>query len=124
MSEALPDRAGQTDERAIGVAIHSGPLPDPLTLAGYGEIDPGFPDRIMTMAERNAAAERDQRALAMRFTAASEREGRWMALGFSVFAIAVAAGLALSGHDVVAGIIGGTTVVGIVAAILKARPPG
>ncbi|MBB3173523.1 putative membrane protein [Endobacter medicaginis] len=110
--------------RTVGVAIHSGPLPDPMTLAGYGAIDPSFPDRIMTMAERNAEAERDQRGLAMRFTAASEREGRWMALGFSVVAIAVSCGLALAGHDAVAGIIGGTTVVGIVVAILKGRPPG
>lgn len=30
---------------------HSGPLPDPQTLANYGEIDATFPERIMRMAE-------------------------------------------------------------------------
>lgn len=29
----------------------NGPCPPPSIMAGYGDIDPGFPNRIMVMAE-------------------------------------------------------------------------
>lgn len=44
----------QKNENAIlesVTEIFSGPIPDPQTLSRYGEIDPSFPSRILTMAE-------------------------------------------------------------------------
>jgi uncharacterized membrane protein len=35
----------------------SGPLPPPEALKAYGEIDPGYPERLMKMAEAHAAAD-------------------------------------------------------------------
>jgi uncharacterized membrane protein len=34
-----------------------GPIPAPDDLKGYGELDPGFPDRILKMAENHAVAD-------------------------------------------------------------------
>ncbi|MGL6096216.1 MAG: DUF2335 domain-containing protein [Fimbriiglobus sp.] len=36
-------------------SFHSGPIPDPDTLAAYNDIDDGFAGRIMAMAERQSA---------------------------------------------------------------------
>lgn len=38
-------------ERQVSLARFSGPLPDPHTLAGYGNISRDFPDRIVSMTE-------------------------------------------------------------------------
>jgi uncharacterized membrane protein len=35
----------------------SGPLPPPEALKAYGEIDPGYPERLMKLAEAHAAAD-------------------------------------------------------------------
>jgi uncharacterized membrane protein len=35
----------------------SGPLPPPEALRAYGEIDPGYPERLMKLAEAHAAAD-------------------------------------------------------------------
>ena len=37
--------------------IFSGPLPPPVTLKGYREISPDYPERLMKMAEAHAAAD-------------------------------------------------------------------
>lgn len=34
------------------VSMHSGPLPDPRTLAEYEQVQPGFAERIVSMAEK------------------------------------------------------------------------
>ncbi len=36
----------------ISATHYSGPIPPPATLEGYGKIDPTFPDRIISMAEK------------------------------------------------------------------------
>ena len=38
---------------------HSGPLPDPATLARYNDVAPGFAERIVRMAETEAAHRRE-----------------------------------------------------------------
>lgn len=48
---------------------HSGPIPDPGTMARYGEVDPSYPERIMRMTEKRVdvqveAIDRDSRAIA------------------------------------------------------------
>jgi uncharacterized membrane protein len=35
--------------------VHSGPIPDPESLAKYGDLDPGLPSRIVGMAESQLA---------------------------------------------------------------------
>jgi uncharacterized membrane protein len=41
----------------MGQHIFSGPIPPPDTLKGYREIDPGYPERLMKMAEAHSAAD-------------------------------------------------------------------
>lgn len=37
---------------AFQLTHHEGPLPDPITMRGYGDMSPDFPERIMRMAEK------------------------------------------------------------------------
>ena len=40
---------------AMQTSAYSGPIPDPLSLEKYEKIQPGFADRLISMAEREAA---------------------------------------------------------------------
>ncbi|WP_165776765.1 DUF2335 domain-containing protein [Bifidobacterium simiarum] len=56
---ALDELIRSGDEQAIDVILErrfSGPLPSPEVLAGYGDIDPSLPGRIVSMAERQLDA--------------------------------------------------------------------
>ena len=45
----------QLDHSIAAVTQYSGPIPPPHTLASYEEIQPGFADRIIKMAETETA---------------------------------------------------------------------
>lgn len=47
------DEHGQLGLFAVARRRHSGPLPDPATLAAYNAIDPTFAERIVRMAEND-----------------------------------------------------------------------
>jgi uncharacterized membrane protein len=108
---------------ALSLQSHSGPLPPPGSLAAYGDIDPSFPNRIMTMAEQNAASARVTAERAQHYQLAEQIVGRAAGLIFALAAIIAAVVLALNGQAVVAGVIGGATVVGVVTALIKGRQP-
>lgn len=92
-------------------------------LAAYKVIDSGLPDRIVTMAEQNAATERRTTERSQTFSLVAELAGRFFAFTFAAGALVAAVVLALQGHDTVAGIIGGTTIVGVVAALITGKSP-
>ncbi len=100
---------------------HVGPLPPPAMLAAFGQIDPSFPDRIVTMAEKNAEAERSSAVKAQTYQFYDAMAGRMLGFLFGAAAIVVTLVPALNGHDAVAGVVGGTTVVGVVAALIRGK---
>ena len=104
-------------------AVYEGPLPPPQILAGYAQIDPSFPSRIVAMAEANAATERLTAERAQTFTLYERLVARLLGCAFALTALAVTAYLASTGHDAVAAIVGGTTIVGVVAALMTGKSP-
>lgn len=115
----LPLDSGQLQASRVII----GPLPAPEVLAGYGYIDESFPNRIVTMAEENARTGRRTAERAQTFTLVERIAARAFGFAFACSAIGGAIYLALQGHDAVAGIIGGTTVAGVVAALIKGKSP-
>ena len=73
------------------------------------------------MAEENAATQRRTSERAQIFLLIENLAGRVLGAGFACLAIGVSAYLALKGHDAVAGIIGGTTVVGVAVALIGSK---
>lgn len=103
--------------------MHIGPVPPPQVLIGYGQIDRSFPDRIVKMAEENARTERKTAERAQTFVLAERLVARIFGLLFALGAIGISAYLALHGHDAVAGVIAGTTVVAVTAALVAGKSP-
>lgn len=79
--------------------IHSGPLPDPATLARYNELAPGLAERIIVMAENQQEHRHGMEQYALR----SERQRTMVGLAvggvLSLAGMGVAAILALKGES-------------------------
>jgi uncharacterized membrane protein len=58
---AVPPKAAAVPDPQLSIEtqqrLFQGPIPQPDDLKGYGELDPGFPDRILKMAEIHAIAD-------------------------------------------------------------------
>lgn len=76
---------------AIQVKHHSGPLPDPDSLARYGAIDPSLPGRIMAMAERGHEAQVAREQAVLQNSLSVEIIGRMLSLVFALSGLGLAA---------------------------------
>lgn len=118
---------------AVQSVTHRGPMPSPSDLGEYGKVLPNLPDRMMTMAEKSqkdsAAQQSKILELKSREMELSDRfhlrdliqEYFRLTLAFIIVMVCLIGSfyLAMHGHETVAGVIGGTTVLGIVAAFLR-----
>ncbi len=105
-----------------------GPIPHPELLKGYEEIQAGFAERIMRMAEkeqeRRFDREMGQEECEKKIidnTASESKRGQCFALIVAVLFLVGSVVLALFGHDAVAGILGGGTLASIVAVFITGR---
>jgi len=113
----LPPPAKQVAVRAE--SSWSGPIPSPDQLARFDAVIPGSAERILKMAEQEGEHARDIQRRAVRATIRLEHLGQGCAFVFATGAVISAYRLAMTGHDVVAGILIGTTL----ATISVALPP-
>lgn len=118
----------QVVETAIKQESFSGPIPHPELLRGYEGIKAGFAERIVSMAEKeqghrfdreNHQFECDKEIIAN--TASESKRGQYFALIIAVLFLVGSVILALHGHDTVAGILGGGTLVSIVTVLITGR---
>lgn len=126
MSNDLPDRRAEDERRSGDVVafqhtqVFRGQIPPPEALREYEAISPGITGRLLDEVEREAihrrAAENQQLSASEAFlTKAAGRlhEGQRLAFGLILVLIAVGTALGLTGHDNVAAVVFGTTVLGI-----------
>ena len=100
---------------------YSGPLPPPAVLQHYNEVIPGAAERILVMAEQNASHRRDLELAALDAHRSEVRLGQWLGFGIGLASLAAAIIALVLGHPATAGVIGGTTVVGLVAVFVTGR---
>lgn len=100
----------------------SGPLPHPRLLKEYDEIQPGFAERIVAMAEREQAHRFACDDKVVGSAVASSKRGQWMGYSIAIIFGAIALTLGLLGHVAVASIIGGLDIVALVAVFVTNRP--
>lgn len=105
----------QKAERTVATAVaqYSGPIPPPNILAGYEEIQPGFADRIVTMAELEVSHrhEMEQRALDSEIETVQQeqkeiRRGQVFAFILGLVTIIAGAGAAIMGAQIAGSLIG------------------
>lgn len=94
------------------------PLPPPQVLRGYDEVVPGAGERILAMAERAQSDAHSARQFGLEHAVRYLRRGQFFGFFASLVAFAVVGFAAYHGREVVASIVGGSTVVGLVIAFV------
>jgi len=99
----------------------SGPIPPPELLRQYNDIIPDAAERILRMAEHDAAHLHKIEADALKYAARDQRAGQLCALSVSIVVmLTVMLGFWL-GYSTAASALGGTTVVGLVTVFVTGR---
>ena len=102
----------------------SGPLPLPEILEGYNRVVPGAAERILAMAEADAKHQREMESAALTAEDAYTKRGQLLGFILAIFALSTALAALYLGSPTVAGVIGGTTVVGLVSVFVIGRLTG
>ena len=100
---------------------HSGPLPAPEDIELYNKHIPDGGDRIMQMAESQAAHRMNMESRILSTQEGHNKRGQVFALSIGIFGILTGAIVTILGHDVVGGGIAGTTVVSLVYAFVSGK---
>lgn len=121
--QSQPQNSRQQENRQLAhvQAEFSGPVPHPSILQGYENIVPGAAERILSMAEQDAAHQRGIESRVLAESAAEVKRGQIFGLliGLSAFATCIVA--IFLGSEKTAMVIGGSTVVGLVTVFVTGR---
>ncbi len=101
-----------TYQRALSF---SGPLPPPSILEEYSSVIQNGAERIMKMTE-NQSAHRisiEKQVISSQINQSSR--GQWLGFIIGIVGLGLATFLAVMGHEIIAGIFGTTTIVGLTA---------
>jgi uncharacterized membrane protein len=100
---------------------YSGPLPRPEDLRAYEGIVPGGAERILAMAERQAAHRQSLEQVAV--VGANRRANAGLVLGFIIALLFLAAsvGLVVTGHETAGTVIGSVDIVGLAGVFVYGR---
>ncbi len=93
-------------------------MPPPAVLEGYERLVPGAAERILVMAESDSRHQQQIEFAALRAAEAEVKRGQIFGFVIGLVALCASVGALALGSPVVAGVIGGTTVVGLVSAFI------
>jgi uncharacterized membrane protein len=99
----------------------AGPLPPPSILAAYEQILPGAAERIIRIAEDEAVHQRSMEQFAAKQQFTENRVGQVFGLSIGIFGLLISGILGYTGHDTVAGVIGGTALGSLVTVFVVGR---
>lgn len=103
---------------AVSEYVHSGPIPDPMTLEGYNRICPGAADRIITMAENQAKHRQEMEKIVIKSRSSDSRAGILCGFVIALATIISGAYVILNGYVWSGTILGSAGLVGIVSAFI------
>ncbi len=92
----------------------SGPLPPPSILSEYNDIIINGAERIMKMAENQSSHRIELEKHAIKEELRQSKNGQYFGFILAILGMIIALFLAYLGHEIVAGIFGTTTIVGLV----------
>ena len=105
----------------IESASFSGPLPPPSMFGEYDRVLPGSAERILRMAEREQAHRMNWETTALGGDIRQEQYGQWFGLLIAVLCIGSAVYLAMNGQTTVAGILAGTSALGLAGRFIQGK---
>lgn len=107
--------------QAVRQESFSGPIPHPELLKGYESVKQGFAERIVSMAEEQQKHRFECENKMVEGTVSESKRGQWMAFIVAIIFVVAAVALGLYGHDWLAGVIGGGTLVALVTVFVTGR---
>lgn len=108
--------------RAIKQESFSGPIPHPELLQKYEIVQPGFAERIVSMAERQLDHRIKCEGEFVRGSVAESKRGQNYGLIVSLLFLSASVFLGYSGHDWLAGVLGGGTLISLVTVFVTNKP--
>ena len=111
-------------------SVFSGPLPHPDLLKDYEEAQPGAANIIINMATKEQDHRHHMEDDMLKQRSRKQNRGQMYGCGLAVFFALVAFAMTLTGHETVAGVVFGTTIIGVliiyvlgvVPEVMKKRP--
>jgi len=100
-----------------------GPLPPPQMLAEYDRLIPQGADRLMRLLESQTSHRHVQETRIVSTQTSLPLRGQFIGTGLCVFFGAIGWRLSFTGHDAVAGVLFGTTILGLVTIFVLGRVP-
>ena len=116
--DALPENVRVS---VMEASAFSGPLPPPSMYSGYEKTLPGSAERILAMAEKEQAHRFSWEDRALNANALETKRGQWFGFAMGIVCIFAAVVLAMSGREIVAGILAGIGAIGLVARFLEKK---
>lgn len=114
--------AGRVEQIEFQQSV-SGPLPPPRMLEHYKAVQTDLPERIITLSEAESTHRHNLENKIVDNEARNTRRGQLMGLVVALCAFVIAGLAVVYKQPVAAGIIGGTTVVGLVGVFVIGRWP-
>ena len=123
--QSLPKEKQVEVRRLVMTAMSfQGPLPPPEILAHYGQIIPNGAERLMVLLEKQTDHRISVESRLVEARVSTTSNGQRIAAGLSVFFGLIAAFLGYTGHDLLGGSIGVTTIVGLAVVFVVGKEPG
>ena len=119
LAQILNDLPEEKRDVIRGAMVHleqrsfSGPLPHPELFEGYERTLPGAANRIMTMSEKEQEHRHQIEIGILKQKCKKQNRGQLYGCGLAVFFAVVAFALALMGHEIIASVIFGTTIIAV-----------
>lgn len=102
---------------------YKGPIPPPDYLNGYKEVLPNAPERILTMAEEQQKHRMAMENMIVRRNLQLSERGQFFGFIIVLLFLIAAIYLALNNHETLAGIIMGTTLLGVLGVFVLNKLP-
>ena len=118
----VPRRLPENLQAAVvEAAAFPRPLPPPAMYRGYNEVLPGSAERILSMAEKEQDRRIGRENEVLHRASEQDHLGLWLGYLIAALALVTSGFLAMNGHDLVAGVIGCTGIVGAAVAVVCER---
>lgn len=107
--------------RAYKKEFFSGPIPHPEILKGYDDVMPGLGKIVVDMAVKEQDNRITNERKMIEAAISESKRGQYFGLSIAVMFLIAAVVLGINGHDWLAAILGGGTLVSLVLAFLSNR---
>ena len=117
----IPEEAKKIITATYMESTWRGPLPPPWVMEEYKGVIPDMPERILRMTEKQSDHRRELEKRSLEAPIQQGKRGQIMGFCIAILFLIASTVLAFNGYEIVASVIGGTTVVGLVTVFVTGK---